>query len=409
MKQYISLMKLRVVELLLVTTVPALFLATNGIPDLSLTFWSLLGGTLAAGGANAFNMVIESDTDKLMKRTANRPISTGQISKRNALLFSSIISLLSLVIFYIFTTELATVLTALAIIFYVFGYTIALKRHTSQNIVWGGIAGCMPVLIGQAAVTNSLTATSWLFFLLIFFWTPPHFWALAVRYKDDYAAAGIPMLPVVAPIRSVINQMWFHSLAMVIVSLLSLVVFYIFTTELATLLTALAITFYVFGYTIALKRHTSQNIVWGGIAGCMPVLIGQAAVTNSLTATSWLFFLLIFFWTPPHFWALAVRYKDDYAAAGIPMLPVVAPIRSVITQMWFHSLAMVVVSLLVIRSAGLSNWLFVITLLLIAGWKRQLIKLTKQPSEVNAGKLFQASIIFLSIYSFLLVLGVLLK
>ena len=134
-------MKLRVVELLLVTTVPALFLATNGIPDLSLTFWSLLGGTLAAGGANAFNMVIESDTDKLMKRTANRPISTGQISKRNALLFSSIISLLSLVVFYIFTTELATVLTALAIIFYVFGYTIALKRHTSQNIVWGGIAG----------------------------------------------------------------------------------------------------------------------------------------------------------------------------------------------------------------------------------------------------------------------------
>jgi len=299
-------MKLRVVELLLVTTVPALFLATNGIPDLSLTFWSLLGGTLAAGGANAFNMVIESDTDKLMKRTANRPISTGQISKRNALLFSSIISLLSLVIFYIFTTELATVLTALAIIFYVFGYTIALKRHTSQNIVWGGIAGCMPVLIGQAAVTNSL-------------------------------------------------------------------------------------------------------IVWGGIAGCMPVLIGQAAVTNSLTATSWLFFLLIFFWTPPHFWALAVRYKDDYAAAGIPMLPVVAPIKSVITQMWFHSLAMVIVSLLVIRSAGLSNWLFVITLLLIVGWKWQLIKLTKQPSEVNAGKLFQASIIFLSIYSFLLVLGVLLK
>ena len=220
MKQYISLMKLRVVELLLVTTVPAIFLATNGIPDLSLTFWSLLGGTLAAGGANAFNMVIESDTDQLMKRTAKRPIATGQISKKNGLLFSSVISAISLVIFYIFTTELATLLTALAIIFYVFGYTIALKRHTSQNIVWGGIAGCMPVLIGQAAVTNSLTATSWLFFLLIFFWTPPHFWALAVRYKDDYAAAGIPMLPVVAPIRSVITQMWFHSLAMVVVSIL---------------------------------------------------------------------------------------------------------------------------------------------------------------------------------------------
>ena len=283
MKKYISLMKLRVVELLLVTTLPALFLASEGVPDLSITFWSLLGGTFAAGGANAFNMIIEAKSDLLMKRTANRPIATGEISRNNGLLFATLISLISLTIFYIFTTPLAT------------------------------------------------------------------------------------------------------------------------------LLTFLAITFYVFGYTIALKKHTSQNIVWGGIAGCMPVLIGQAAVTNSLTTTSWLFFLLIFFWTPPHFWALAVRYKDDYKAAGIPMLPVVAPIKSVINQMWFHSLAMVLVSLLVIWSAKLPIWLSVITLILIAGWKRQLIKLTKEPSEVNAGKLFQASIVFLSIYSFLLVIGVLLK
>ena len=283
MKKYISLMKLRVVELLLVTTLPALFLASEGVPDLSITFWSLLGGTLAAGGANAFNMIIEAKSDLLMKRTANRPIATGEISRNNGLLFATLISLISLAIFYIFTTPLAT------------------------------------------------------------------------------------------------------------------------------LLTFLAITFYVFGYTIALKKHTSQNIVWGGIAGCMPVLIGQAAVTNSLTTTSWLFFLLIFFWTPPHFWALAVRYKDDYKAAGIPMLPVVAPIKSVINQMWFHSLAMVLVSLLVIWSAKLPIWLSVITLILVAGWKRQLIKLTREPSEVNAGKLFQASIVFLSIYSFLLVIGVLLK
>ena len=276
-------MKLRVVELLLVTTLPALFLASDGVPNIGVTFWSLFGGTLAAGGANAFNMVIEVKSDQLMKRTSQRPIATGVISRNSGLVFAAIISLLSLIIFYIFTTPLATLLTALAIIFYVFGYTIALKKHSSQNIVWGGIAGCMPVLIGQAAVTNSLTLTSWLFFLLIFFWTPPHFWALAVRYKDDYEAAGIPMLPVVAPIKSVINQMW------------------------------------------------------------------------------------------------------------------------------FHSLAMVVVSLLVIGSAKLPIWLSVITLLLIIGWKRQLIKLTRQPTEVNAGKLFQASIIFLSIYSFLLVLGVLLK
>jgi len=283
MKNYISLMKLRVVELLLVTTLPALFLASDGVPDLALTIWCLVGGTFAAGGANAYNMVIEAKSDLLMKRTAKRPIATGEISRKSGLIFATIISIISLSIFAAFTTPLAT------------------------------------------------------------------------------------------------------------------------------LLTFLAITFYVFGYTLALKKHTSQNIVWGGIAGCMPVLIGQAAVTNSLSLTSWLFFLLIFFWTPPHFWALAVRYKDDYQAAGIPMLPVVAPIRSVINQMWFHSLAMVVVSLLVIESAQLPIWLSVITLLLIAGWKRQLIKLTRQPSEVNAGKLFQASIVFLSIYSFLLVIGVLLK
>ena len=283
MKNYISLMKLRVVELLLVTTLPALFLASDGVPELSVTIWAIVGGTFAAGGANAFNMVIEAKSDLLMKRTAKRPIATGEISKVNGLIFATLISIISLSIFAVFTTPLAT------------------------------------------------------------------------------------------------------------------------------LLTFLAITFYVFGYTLALKKHTSQNIVWGGIAGCMPVLIGQAAVTNSLTLTSWLFFLLIFFWTPPHFWALAVRYKDDYKAAGIPMLPVVAPIKSVINQMWFHSLAMAVVSLLVIQSAQLPIWLSVITLLLIAGWKRQLIKLTRQPSEVNAGRLFQASIVFLSIYSFLLVIGVLLK
>ena len=283
MKNYLDLMKLRVVELLLVTTVPALFIASEGIPSVSITFWSLLGGTLAAGGANAFNIVIEADSDRLMKRTANRPIATGQISKKNGLIFSLFISILSLLIFYIFTTTLATLLTAIAIIFYVLIYTITLKRNTSQNIVWGGIAGCMPVLIGQAAVTNSLTTASWLFFMVIFFWTPPHFWALAVRYKDDYAAAGIPMLPVVAPMKSVIKQMWFHSIAMSITS-------------------------------VALMINAQ-----------MPLLI------------------------------------------------------------------------------------LITSIVLILAWNLQLVNLTKSPTEPNAGKLFQASIVFLSIYSFLIVVGVLLK
>jgi protoheme IX farnesyltransferase len=212
-------MKLRVVELLLVTTLPALFLAAKGVPPLGLTIATLIGGTLAAGASNAFNMIIEVDSDRLMVRTAKRPIVSGAISETQAFIFASALTIVSLLIFSIFTTLWATVLTAAAIIFYVFGYTIGLKRRTSQNIVWGGIAGCMPVLIGWAAVTNSLSLTAWLFFLVIFFWTPPHFWALAIKYRDDYAAAGIPMLPVVASIKSVEKQMWFHTIGMVITSL----------------------------------------------------------------------------------------------------------------------------------------------------------------------------------------------
>ena len=217
-RAYIDLMKLRVVELLIITTVPAVVLAEQGFPSITLLLWTLIGGTLAAGSANAFNMVIESERDKLMKRTAKRPLVTGVVSRRQAAIFATFIGLLSLVIFYQFTTPLATILTAIAIVYYVIVYTIALKPHTSQNIVWGGAAGCMPVLIGWAAVTNSLTWVPVAFFMVIFFWTPPHFWALAIKYKDDYSAAGIPMLPSVATRANVIGQMWFHTIAMVLSS-----------------------------------------------------------------------------------------------------------------------------------------------------------------------------------------------
>jgi protoheme IX farnesyltransferase len=179
----------------------------------------LVGGTLAAGSANAFNMVIEADSDKLMKRTSNRPLATGVIGKREATIFATVIGLLSLSVFQIYTTSLATFLTFIAIAFYVIIYTVALKKRTSQNIVWGGAAGCMPALIGWAAVTNSLSVTAWSFFLLIFFWTPPHFWALAIKYKDDYAAASIPMLPVVASTVHLLRQMWVYTIAMIATSI----------------------------------------------------------------------------------------------------------------------------------------------------------------------------------------------
>ena len=217
-RAYVDLMKLRVVELLIITTLPAMVLAEKGLPSFGLVAATLIGGTLAAGASNAFNMVIEADTDKLMARTSKRPLVVGTVTRRQALIFASLIGILSLVIFEIFTTHLATLLTALAIFYYVVIYTILLKPNTSQNIVWGGAAGCMPVLIGWAAVTGSLTWVPVAFFMVIFFWTPPHFWALAIKYKADYSAAGIPMLPSVSSQSSVIGQMWFHTIAMVISS-----------------------------------------------------------------------------------------------------------------------------------------------------------------------------------------------
>lgn len=256
-------MKLRVVELLVITTVPAVVLAEGGFPSLSLLAWVLFGGTLAAGSANAFNMVVESERDKLMKRTAKRPIVTGAVTRTQATIFAIAIGLLSLAIFYIFTTVLATVLTAVAIAYYVVIYTIALKPNTSQNIVWGGAAGCMPVLIGWAAVTNSLTLVPVAFFFVIFFWTPPHFWALAIKYKDDYSAAGIPMLPSVATRANVIGQMWFHTIAMVISStaLIQLAELPVWAL-MATVALGAAFTFQLF----ALKENSDNyNKAAGGI------------------------------------------------------------------------------------------------------------------------------------------------
>ena len=215
-------MKLRVVELLIITTVPALFLAAKGWPPLTPTIASLIGGTLAAGAANAFNMVIEAESDKLMSRTKHRPIAAGELTKKQASNFAILLMITSLLIFWYFTTPLATLLTSFAILFYVAIYTVLLKPNTNQNIVWGGIAGCLPVLIGWAAVTNSLAAPAYWFFLVVFFWTPPHFWAIAIKYHDDYEAAKIPMLPVVATKKRVYIEMWFHTILMIASSIMTI-------------------------------------------------------------------------------------------------------------------------------------------------------------------------------------------
>ena len=213
---YVALMKPRVIELLLVTTLPAMVLAARGLPGWRLTLFTLLGGTLAAGSANALNCYLDRDIDALMKRTAMRPLTAtaGEltVSPRAAVVFGIALGAAAIGVLLAATNVLAAALALLAILMYVLGYTIGLKRRTPSNIVWGGAAGCMPVLIGQAAVTASLTWSSLVLFLIIFWWTPPHFWALAVRFRDDYAAAGVPMLPVVADVsvvgRRIVGYSW---------------------------------------------------------------------------------------------------------------------------------------------------------------------------------------------------------
>ncbi len=196
-KAYVSLTKPRVMELLLVVTVPAMILAEGGLPNLWLVLATLLGGAMSAGSAGSFNCYIDRDMDRRMKRTSKRPLVTGEISDRNALVFSWVLGVLSVAWLWLTTNWLAAALSAAEIFFYVVIYTLLLKRHSEQNIIWGGIAGCFPVLIGWAAVTGSLDWPAWIFFLIIFLWTPPHYWPLSMKYRDDYANAGVPMLGVV--------------------------------------------------------------------------------------------------------------------------------------------------------------------------------------------------------------------
>lgn len=196
-RAYLALTKPRVVELLLVVTAPTMILAEQGIPSLWLVVATLIGGSLSAGSAGAFNCYLDRDIDRLMKRTQNRPLVTGELTDRQALVFAWLVGLASIVWLLAFTNWLAAALSLGAILLYVVFYTMVLKRRTAQNIVWGGIAGCMPVLIGWAAVTGDLSWPPFILFLIIFLWTPPHYWPLSMKYRDDYQAAGVPMLAVV--------------------------------------------------------------------------------------------------------------------------------------------------------------------------------------------------------------------
>ncbi|MDP9431916.1 MAG: heme o synthase [Actinomycetota bacterium] len=219
-RSYVALTKPRIIELLLVTTVPTMLLAANGMPALSLVLATLVGGTLAAGSANSLNCYFDRDIDVRMHRTERRPLATAAVRPGEAVIFGIVLGVLATAELGLLVNWLSAALALAAILFYVFVYTVALKRNTSSNIVWGGAAGCMPVLIGWSAVTGTVSLAALVLFLVIFFWTPPHFWALAMRFRDDYAAADVPMLPVVASERVVATRIVVYSWVMVATSLL---------------------------------------------------------------------------------------------------------------------------------------------------------------------------------------------
>ena len=218
--QYVALTKPRIIELLLITTVPVMFLAERGVPSLWLVLATLVGGTLSAGAANTLNCYLDRDIDAVMHRTSSRPLVTGTVSPRGAVVFGLVLTVVSTLWLGLVVNWLSAALALGALLFYVGVYTVLLKRRTSQNIVWGGAAGCMPVLVGWAAVTGSLSWTPVVLFAVVFFWTPPHYWPLSMRFTDDYAAAHVPMLPVVRPEVVVARQVVAYSWAMVAASLL---------------------------------------------------------------------------------------------------------------------------------------------------------------------------------------------
>ncbi|HET6636615.1 MAG TPA: heme o synthase [Streptomyces sp.] len=218
-KAFVALTKPRIIELLLITTVPVMFLAAQGVPDPLLVLVTCIGGYLSAGGANALNMYIDRDIDALMHRTEQRPLVTGMVSPRECLAFGLALAVFSTLWFGLLVNWLSAALSLGALLFYVVVYTLLLKRRTSQNIVWGGIAGCMPVFIGWSSVTNELSWAAVVLFLVMFFWTPPHYWPLSMKVKEDYARVGVPMLPVIAANTVVARQIVIYSWVMVAVSL----------------------------------------------------------------------------------------------------------------------------------------------------------------------------------------------
>jgi len=258
-KAYVALTKPRIIELLLITTVPSMIVAAAGMPPLGLILWTLVGGTLAAGGANAINCYLDRDIDEVMPRTRRRPLPTHRVAPRNALIFGTALGIVAFLVLWAFVNLVAATLSIGALLFYVFVYTIGLKRSTPQNIVIGGAAGAAPALVGWAAVTGTVELPALALFGIIFYWTPPHFWALALRYEKDYAAAGVPMMPVVYGREETVKHILLYSFLLLA---LCLAFFSVARMGLVYLGAAVILNAGFIGLAIRLYRHPEPRVAW---------------------------------------------------------------------------------------------------------------------------------------------------
>ena len=316
-RAFLALTKPRVVSLIVFTAVIGMLLATPGMVPLQLLLAGTAGIALVAGAAAAVNCLVEQKIDARMQRTSWRPLPRGELTSLQTVVFAGAVGGFGLWLLLHYVNALTMWLTLATFVGYAVVYTLILKPLTPQNIVIGGASGAMPPVLGWAAVTGEVTTEAMLLFLIIFAWTPPHFWSLALYRTEDYARAGVPMLPVT------------HGKDY---------------TRLQVLL-----------YTLILKPLTPQNIVIGGASGAMPPVLGWAAVTGEVTTEAMLLFLIIFAWTPPHFWSLALYRTEDYARAGVPMLPVTHGKDYTRLQVLLYTLILFGVSLLpyVVRMSGL--------------------------------------------------------
>ena len=387
-RQFYALTKPRVVQLIVFCAVIGMLMSSPRLPDLPLALAATAGIWLVAAAAAAFNCLVERHIDARMARTAWRPTARGELTNVQTLGFSALLCTAGSALLYAAVNPLTMWLTFATFVGYAVVYTVLLKPMTPQNIVIGGASGAMPPVLGWAAMRGDVGAEALIMCLIIFLWTPPHFWALALYRAEDYRKSGLPMLPVTHG--SVFTRL--H------------VLLYVAVNPITMWLTFATFVGYAIVYTVLLKPMTPQNIVIGGASGAMPPVLGWAAVRGDVGFEALIMCLIIFLWTPPHFWALALYRAEDYRKSGLPMLPVTHGAEFTRLHVFLYTLVLFAGTLLPFVS-GMSGVIYLVAAVLLnAGFVGYAWKLWRRYSDQLARKTFRFSIVYLSLlYAALLI------